>query len=89
MTTYYVDPTVGNDANPGHTPSLPWKTVSKVRAEAYGGSIKSGDSILFRCLPEGREPLAIMRVFADYAIPDMDDWEPIPGKVWSARPITK
>lgn len=42
--TYYVDATLGNDANNGLTTDAAWKTVSKVNATAYA----PGDSILFK-----------------------------------------
>ena len=41
---YYVDFTLGNDANLGITEALPWKTITKINAETF----YEGDSILFK-----------------------------------------
>ena len=41
---YYVDFTLGNDANLGITTALPWKTITKINAETF----YEGDSILFK-----------------------------------------
>jgi len=45
-TNYYISVSAGNDANPGISPGLPWKTLSKLNS-AFG-SFGSGDSILFK-----------------------------------------
>lgn len=43
-TTYYVDATIGNDANPGTSLTAPWKTVAKVS----NTRLNTGDKILFQ-----------------------------------------
>ncbi len=45
MTTYYVDFTLGDDADSGQTIALAWKTITKVNGSAFN----QGDSILFKC----------------------------------------
>jgi len=41
---YYVDATLGNDANSGATPAAAWQTIAKVK----GGTFYPGDRILFK-----------------------------------------
>lgn len=44
VNSYYIDATNGNDNNPGNSPSLPWKTLSKVNSFNFA----SGDVILLK-----------------------------------------
>ena len=41
---YYVDSSTGDDANPGTSPSHPWKTLAKMNATTFA----PGDHILFK-----------------------------------------
>ena len=41
-TTYYVDSTQGDDANPGTNATTPWKSLSKINRTDF----KPGDHIL-------------------------------------------
>lgn len=42
--TYYVDATLGNDANNGRSPDAAWQTIGQVNAAALG----PGDKVLFK-----------------------------------------
>ncbi len=44
-TTYYVDASLGSDANDGLTESGAWQTISRVNS----GGFLPGDQILFKC----------------------------------------
>jgi len=54
-TRYYVDATLGNDANDGKTPDLAWQTVAKVNGETFN----PGESILFKRGETWREQLTV------------------------------
>ncbi|MFD2332241.1 hypothetical protein ACFSR7_23545 [Cohnella sp. GCM10020058] len=41
---YYVDSVGGNDANPGKSPALAWKTLANVNATTFS----AGDQILYK-----------------------------------------
>ncbi|MFO7446280.1 MAG: T9SS type A sorting domain-containing protein [Ignavibacteriaceae bacterium] len=53
--TYYVDQVNGNNSNSGLTPSIAWKTISKVNSFSF----KPGDNILFKTGQIWREALVI------------------------------
>jgi parallel beta-helix repeat protein len=54
-TTYYVDATLGSDANDGLTLGTPWQTLTHVSAQAF----LPGDQILLKCGEMWTDPLAI------------------------------
>ncbi len=59
-TTYYVDGTKGNDANPG-TSLLPWKTLQKATATIHSGDkvvIRAG---IYRLAPQGQFNIALFK----------------------------
>jgi hypothetical protein len=45
QTKYYISNSTGNDANPGTSPAVPWKSVNKVNA--MWNVFVTGDSVLF------------------------------------------
>lgn len=47
MVKYYVSPS-GDDLNTGNSPALPVKSISKIRTLLSNGTIKRGDSVLFK-----------------------------------------
>jgi parallel beta-helix repeat protein len=54
-TTYYVDATLGSDANDGLTLGTPWQSLTHVSAQAF----LPGDQILLKCGETWTDPLAI------------------------------
>ncbi len=44
-TQYYVDATLGSDANDGLSPATPWQTLSYVNSQIFS----QGDTISFLC----------------------------------------
>ncbi len=52
-TTFYVDATNGNDANPGNSSLSPWKTLAKVGSSKF----MPGDTLLLRRGSVWREQL--------------------------------
>ncbi len=54
-TTYYVDATLGSDANDGLTLGTPWQTLTHVSAQAF----LPGDQILLKCGETWTDPLTI------------------------------
>jgi parallel beta-helix repeat protein len=55
--TYYVDQVNGKDSNTGTSPSLAWKTISKVNSAA----LNPGDNVLFKAGQIWREQLNIQK----------------------------
>jgi hypothetical protein len=53
-TTYYIDSARGSDANPGNTPSAPWKTLRKINQTDF----QPGDKILLKSGSEWQGQLA-------------------------------
>ena len=45
--TYYVDQAIGSDANPGTSPSAPWKNAPGMTAYAGAGTLLPGDTVYF------------------------------------------
>lgn len=52
---YYVDASLGDDANTGITSTSPWQTILKVNESSFS----PGDSILFKCGESWREELVV------------------------------
>ena len=44
-TQYYVDATLGSDANDGLTPATPWQTLTHVNSQVFS----QGDTVSFLC----------------------------------------
>ncbi|MCF8359707.1 MAG: hypothetical protein K9H26_13180 [Prolixibacteraceae bacterium] len=53
--SYYVNSVLGNDANPGTGPNIPWQTLNPVNA----GNFLPGDTIYFACGSEWNQALNI------------------------------
>ena len=101
-TTYYVDATTGSDTYSGTSPSLSWKTISKVN----GSRFNPGDQILFKRGELWREQLAVpssglegnLITFGAYGGGDppvmsganrVAEWTPYSGNLWQASVPTQ
>jgi hypothetical protein len=95
--TYYVDATMGNDANDGLTPQTAWKTIAYLNTFAF----QPGDSILFKrtetwrdqLLPKSGDNMAVIyygafgigakpKLLGSHNKNALSDWINVSGNIW-------